>query len=574
MAVAFMAALEETPETYEEAFDQVLEGRGSRIRERILEFVKPEMRVLDLGCGPGLFAMEAAHKGAEVIGIDSNANMIALAKMRAASLENAPVFVHTNVLTLGENVDSGTSFEENHGSKFDLVVSTFLLSELKPTQRDLFMHMVRDLLSIDGVFAIAAESLPRSSSDRRTFWKNRAQAEKNAQVRLPPPIDSLEEVVQNAGLFIEESDRYGPEITLLVGRRADSIPSSEYQNRSKPFHGIEARARIWYNHLSGGWRGIPIIPGLYRAGNPSPESPVIVTANYELTYYTVMRALVKDEIDAWVLVCDTNGINVWCAARGTHFDSDDVVQMIRLTRLAESVNHRELIMPQLSAAGMDPPSIRRRTGLRVRYGPVRIQDLSQWLELGKPRPKPREMATVTFNLRERMEQTVAHVPFLFAALLAKPVFGLLGLLALVNLGLALIIPSVFLTLFPYSLGTLRLLAEFILALAANALILGLLFPILPSKGNSFWRRGLGLAGITLPLAALIMLTLGVHWTEFVAWMVVQFILATSLTMDWSGMTSVSDPKVIRREYPYMMQTLKIGTAFIIVFSIVVVIMGW
>ncbi|MFW9943709.1 MAG: methyltransferase domain-containing protein [Candidatus Sifarchaeia archaeon] len=574
MAVAFMAALEDTPETYEEAFDQVLEGRGSRIRERILGFVKPGMRVLDLGCGPGLFAMEAARKGAEVIGIDSNENMIALAKMRAASLDSAPVFMHANVLALGEDTDSRTSSEENHGSKFDLVVSTFLLSELKPTQRDLFFQIVKELLSNDGVLAVAAESLPESSSDRRSFWKNRARVEKSAQVRLPPPIDSLEELVQNAGLSIEESGRYGPEITLLVARRAESIPSNEYQNMSKPFHGAKARVRIWYNHLSGGWRGIPIKPGLYRAGEPSPESPVIVTANYELTYYTVMRALAKDGIDAWVLVCDTNGINVWCAARGTHFDSDDIVQMIQLTRLAEFVNHKELTMPQLSAAGMDPQSIRRRTGFRVRYGPVRIQDLAQWLELGKPRPKPREMATVTFNLRERMEQTVAHIPFLFAALLAKPVFGLLGLLALVNVPLALVIPEVFLALFPFSLGTLILVAEFILALAGNAFILGLLFPILPSKGNSFWRRGLGLAGITLPLAALIMLALGVHWTEFVGWMVVQFILATSLTMDWSGMTSVSDPKVIRREYPYMIQTLKIGTAFIVIFAIVVVIMGW
>ncbi len=51
-------------------------------------------------------------------------------------------------------------------------------------------------------------------------------------------------------------------------------------------------------------------------------------------------------------------------------------------------------------------------------------------------------------------------------------------------------------------------------------------------------------------------------------------MATSLTMDWSGMTSISDPKVIRREYPYMIQTLKVGIIFIVAFNLVVALMGW
>ncbi len=571
-----MASLEKSPETYEQAFDDVLEGRSRQIRERILGLVSPGMKVLDLGCGPGQFAIEASKKGAIVVGVDSNMSMIALAKTRTAKLENAPDFVHTDMLTIGEGMHTeGTKSSSSFvpADKFDLIVSTFLLSEIKPVQRDLFMQIVSELLSDDGTLIIAAESLPESSSDRKIFWKNKRQAEKNARLRLPPPIVSLEKVVQKAGIDIEESEKYGPEITYLVGRKRSSEQSNEYQSRVKPFFGSVARARIWYNHITGGWRGLPIEPGLYRAGNPSPESPVLVTANYELTYYTVMRALSKDDIDAWVLVCDTAGINVWCAARGIHFDSDDVVQMIRLTGLNELVDHRELILPQLAAAGMNPTDIRKRTGFRVKYGPVRIHDLSKWLELEKSKPKPREMATVTFNLRERMEQTVAHVPFLFAALLGKPVAAILGVIALINV-VFLAIPTAFVVIYPYTLQALLLVGEFVFALAANALVLGLLFPILPSKGNSFWKRGLGLAAITLPFAALIMVVMGVHWTELVVWMVVQFILAISLTMDWSGMTSVSDPKVIRREYPYLILTLKIGAVFLIGFTLLVTIMGW
>ncbi|MHA1934915.1 MAG: methyltransferase domain-containing protein [Candidatus Thorarchaeota archaeon] len=583
MAVAFMAALERTPESYDEEFDNVLEGRSSLIRERILEIVTPGMRVLDLGCGPGLFAIEAAKKGATVVGVDADANMIALAIQRAASLEAPPKFLHGSVLTIGEDIDLLLAKQETSDAghvrkyeqgNFDLIVSTFLLSELKPPQRQLFMHILRTMLKKDGVFAIASETLPLNRSDKSTFWKNRAQAEKNANRRLPPPIADLEDIVSDAGLAISQSEKHGPEITFIIGKQGDAISSNRYQSRTKEFSGPKARTRIWHNHLTGGWRGIPIETGLYKSGNPSPDSPVIVTANYELTYYTVMRALAKDKIDAWVIVCDTAGINVWCAARGIHFDSEDVIQMIRITGLAEFVNHRELLFPQLAAAGMDPALIRERTGFRVRYGPVRIQDLSRWLELEKPRPKPKEMATVTFNLRERMEQTVAHIPFLFAAFLGKQILRFLGILAISNVIVALVATSLFSSAFSISLEILLYLGEFILALFGNALVLGVLFPILPSKGNSFWRRGLGLAGITLPIAATIMLILQVHWTLFVVWMVIQFAMSTSLTLDWSGMTSVSDPKVIRREYPYMIMTLKISTVFIVLFSLIAILMGW
>lgn len=575
MAVAFMAALEKAPETYDQEFDRVLDGRATRIRENILELVKPEMRVLDLGCGPGRFALEASKKGASVVAVDADENMIAIAKSKAVSYENPPEFIHLDVLRMGEDIDkqrnaSGVS----HKGDYDLIVSTFLLSELKTSERHLFMHIIKHLLKEDGIFAIAAETLPQKRSDRRMFWRNRRTAEKEAGKRLSSPIVDLGHIAEVLGLEIIRNEFYGPEITMIVGTKGEPDFSSPNINLKLKFHGPKARVRIWYNHLSGSWRGMPIQPGLYKVGNPGPESIVIVTANYELTYYTVMRTLAKDSIDAWVLVCDTAGINVWCAARGIHFDSDDVIHMIRLTGLHDVVNHREMILPQLAAAGMNPTMIRERTGFRVRYGPVRIQDLAKWMKLERPRPKPKEMATVTFNLRERMEMTVAHIPFLFAALLWIPIATLVTGLLAINVILFLALPSIFTFAVPISLSIVAILLQFVLALFGNAFTLGLIFPILPSKGNSFLRRGVGLAGITLPLAAVIMILLAVPWTVFVSWLTVQFILSITLTMDFAGMSSVSDPKVIRMESPLMLVTLIVGSIFIIGFNIIAFVIGW
>ncbi len=574
MAVSFMIALEDTPEIYDHSFDHVLGGRAARIRERILDYVTPGMKVLDIGCGPGLFALEASKKGALVDAIDADKDMIAFAKTRDPEGGDLPNFIHQDILRLGEEQDKAGSESTNVQDKYDLIVSTFLLSELKPSERYLLMRIIRSHLKKDGIFAVASETLPLGRSDRRIFWRNRRKAEKESGRRLPPPVVNLEQIISGSGLEVELSEMYGPEITFIVGRKGEHAPSNPHRFPERAFHGVKARGRIWYNHLTGSWRGITVQPGLYRAGAPDADSPVIVTANYELTYYTVMRTLARDGVDAWVLVCDTDGINVWCAARGTHFDSDDLVHMIRLTGLNEVVNHRELILPQLSAAGMDPREIKERTGFRVRYGPVRIKDLSQWLQLGKPRPKPREMSTVTFNLRERMEMTVAHIPFLFAVLLWKPLAVLLvGLLA-ANSFFYIFLQDLFLLTFEPSISLLFLLFQFVFALLANALLLGILFPILPSRENSFLRRGAGFAVLTVPAALLTLLFLGAPWTVVVNWVAVQFILSITLTMDFAGMTSVSDPKSIRAEYPYMLLTLILGAAFLVAFNVLVFLFGW
>ncbi|MFW9837561.1 MAG: methyltransferase domain-containing protein [Candidatus Thorarchaeota archaeon] len=583
MAVAFMAALEKTPETYDEEFNKVLDGRQVIIRAKILELVKPGMNVLDLGCGPGSFVFEASRKGADAVGVDSSLEMIKTAEKSVVLLKKRPSFFVADVLDFLEILCgnlSGSAHASTNADvpqlnmKYDLVVSTFLLSELKPHQRELFLQRIHSVLNPNGIIAFASETLPRLRDEQRTFWRQRAKAEKLVRRRFQPPVDDLESIAMSSGFDITETENYGSEITLVLGKIGERKHLSKYEDRKRKFEGPKARTRIWYNHLTGGWRGIPIAPGLYRAGAPTEDSPVVVTANYELTYYTVMRALNKDKLDAWVLVCDTNGINVWCAARGIHFDTNDVVEMIHLTHLDELVTHREIILPQLSAAGMDTREIRRRTGFRARYGPVRIQDLNEWMELGKPKPKPREMASVTFNLRERMEQTVAHIPFLLAVLLGRPLAILLGSIFLIDIIAALFIQTFYMQVLSISLGILLLIIQIFAALFGTAFVLGLIFPILPSKGNSFYRRGLGLAAITLPIALVFMFVLSAHWTEYVVWSIAQFVIAVTLTMDWSGMTSVSDPKVIEREYPYMLYTLGAGIVMIVGFNILVALMGW
>ena len=138
-------------------------------------------------------------------------------------------------------------------------------------------------------------------------------------------------------------------------------------------------------------------PGLYGVGRPTADSPVFVTANYTLSFDAVRSALAG--IDGYVLVLDTQGVNVWCAAGKGTFGTEELVGRIEATGLAEVVSHRRLILPQLGAPGVSAQEVKRRSGFAVEFGPVRASDLPGYLEGGGATP---EMRRVRFGLVDRV----------------------------------------------------------------------------------------------------------------------------------------------------------------------------
>ncbi len=141
-----------------------------------------------------------------------------------------------------------------------------------------------------------------------------------------------------------------------------------------------------------------IDPGLYAVGTPTDLSPVLVTANYKLTFDALRRTLTGR--DAWILVLDTRGINVWCAAGKGTFGTAELVSRVKSSGLAQVVSHGVLVLPQLGATGVAAHEVRRGCGFRVVWGPVRATDLPAFLDAGL-RATP-EMRAVTFPLRERL----------------------------------------------------------------------------------------------------------------------------------------------------------------------------
>jgi hypothetical protein len=186
-------------------------------------------------------------------------------------------------------------------------------------------------------------------------------------------------------------------------------------------HDVWGRVKVRWNI---GRDRYVVAPGLYAAGTPASESPVFVTANYKLSFDSLRQSLQR--IDAWILVLDTKGINVWCAAGKGTFGTRELEQRLMKVSLEQVVSHRRLILPQLGAPGVCAHEVKKATGWTVKYGPVRAKDIPAYLAAGQR--KNEAMRKVSFRLIDRMVVAPVELihawPLLLGVLAASVLYGL------------------------------------------------------------------------------------------------------------------------------------------------------
>jgi acetyl-CoA decarbonylase/synthase complex subunit gamma len=272
-------------------------------------------------------------------------------------------------------------------------------------------------------------------------------------------------------------------------------------------------------------------PGLYAIGEPSADAPVLVTANYKLSFDSLRGVLAGRS--AWILVLDTKGINVWCAAGKGTFGTDELVARVNSCSLGRVVSHRKLVVPQLGAPGVKAPEVRRRTGFRVEYGPVRAGDLPAFLD-ARMRATP-EMRRVRFDLWDRLVLT--PVELTLGAKRAALVAASLVLLGGVSTrgytmeGVRAVgLPSAALVLLSFVL----------------ACVLGpALLPWLP--GRAFAVKGAALGAAVLGGLAAVGAPLGTGWLQAVAWGVSVPALSSFVVMNFTGSSTFTSQSGVLRE---------------------------
>ncbi|UCD16397.1 MAG: acetyl-CoA synthase subunit gamma [Candidatus Zixiibacteriota bacterium] len=280
--------------------------------------------------------------------------------------------------------------------------------------------------------------------------------------------------------------------------------------------------------------GYRIVPGLYATGRPTEKSPVFVTANYKMSFDRLRSQLGR--IDSWILVLDTKGINVWCAAGKGTFGTDEIVRRVELHGLREIVEHRRLILPQLGAPGVAAHKVKELSGFRVVYGPVRARDIPAFLAAG--RKATPEMRRVTFTFSERVVLIpVDLVGSAKYAFLAAACFLLLsglgpGIYSLDRVAAYGIISAVFL----------------LAAAVAGAILPAALLPWLPGRPFSLkgaWAGLIPLLGITW--LALQHPEIFRNWPTFAAWFCFIPAVTSFMGMNFTGSSTYTSLSGVRKE---------------------------
>lgn len=419
MATVFMKWLETSPQDYDRGIQLLTLGRLTPLKQQIArEYVRPGMRVLEIGCSTGTLTELMAKRGAVVTGIDASDLMLAEAedKIAAAGLAEQVTLQQMDASLIGEKFEPGS---------FDLIVSTLVFSELPVDTQKFVLAAGKDLLAENGRFLIADEVVPQNRLARLLF----------TLIRLPLVFITWL-LTRTTTFALQDFDRSLAKAGLKANRAASHLGGSlvlyeaTLTDSQSSIINLQSFPRLrhqptWRNLLKDLWalffRIIPpypkVRPGLYAVGRPDERSPVLVTGNFDLTVRRVVKVL-DGVIDCWLLVADSAGINVWCAAGGGFFTAEKVITAVQSSHLAQVVKHHALILPQLAANGVDGWKIRQETGWGVHWGPAKAADIPAYL--AAHRKKTDAMRWVRFPLKDRLEMVTVTLGF-YALLILLPV---------------------------------------------------------------------------------------------------------------------------------------------------------
>ncbi|HIC93908.1 MAG TPA: acetyl-CoA decarbonylase/synthase complex subunit gamma [Anaerolineae bacterium] len=125
---------------------------------------------------------------------------------------------------------------------------------------------------------------------------------------------------------------------------------------------------------------IQVSPGIYEFHNPTPESPLLTTTNFSLTYFTVAGEVEGSGVPAWLLIVDTEGMSVLTGWAAGKFDAESIAKAVKTFNVEERISHRKIIIPGFVAV-ISGELEEELPGWEVLVGPREAINLPAYLKM-------------------------------------------------------------------------------------------------------------------------------------------------------------------------------------------------
>jgi acetyl-CoA decarbonylase/synthase, CODH/ACS complex subunit gamma len=229
-----------------------------------------------------------------------------------------------------------------------------------------------DKLSAAGVKDIVLDAgarTQRRAFEDQVFIRRAALNQKNRSLGFPTitfPCEMASDLMKETLIA-----------STFIAKYAGIIVLSDFQGESI-FPLLVGRLNIYTDPQ----RPMMMQQGIYPIGNPTEDSPVLITTNFALTYFIVSGEIEASRIPSWLLIMDTEGLSVLTAWAAGKFVGDAMGQFIKKSGITEKVKHRKICIPGFVAAVSGDLEEELGPGWEVKIGPREAAHLSAFLKMG------------------------------------------------------------------------------------------------------------------------------------------------------------------------------------------------
>jgi acetyl-CoA decarbonylase/synthase complex subunit gamma len=124
---------------------------------------------------------------------------------------------------------------------------------------------------------------------------------------------------------------------------------------------------------------IQVTPGIYEINSPKPESPVLITTNFSITYFSVANEVEGSGLPAWLVVTDAEGMSVLTAWAAGKFDAERIAKAIKGFDVASKVSKKRIVLPG-HVAVLSGELEEELSDWEIRVGPREAVDLPAFMK--------------------------------------------------------------------------------------------------------------------------------------------------------------------------------------------------